>query len=35
MDLINALPADVIALAISITDGTIDPDMNEYSDEMD
>jgi hypothetical protein len=35
MDLINALPADVIALSISITDGTIDPDMNEYADEMD
>ena len=35
MDLINALPADVIALSISITDGTIDPNMNEYSDEMD
>jgi len=35
MDLINALPVDVIALSISITDGTIDPDMNEYANEMD
>ncbi len=35
MDLINALPADVIALSISITDDTIDPGMNEYADEMD
>jgi hypothetical protein len=35
MDLINALPADVIVLSISITDGTIDPDMNEYANEMD
>ncbi len=34
MDLINTLPADVIALSISMTDGTIDPDMNEYADEM-
>jgi hypothetical protein len=28
MDLISALPADVIALSISMTDGTTDPDMN-------
>jgi hypothetical protein len=28
-------PLSVIALSISITDGTIDPDMNEYADEMD
>jgi hypothetical protein len=35
MDLISALPADVIALSISMTDGTTDPDMNEYVDEMD
>ena len=35
MDRINALPADVIALSISMTNGTIDPDMNEYADEMD
>jgi hypothetical protein len=35
MDLINALPADVIALSISMTDGTTDLDMNEYADEMD
>ncbi len=35
MDLINALPADAIALSISMTDGTTDPDMNEYADEMD
>ncbi len=36
MDLMSALPAaDVIALSISMTDGTTDPDMNEYVDEMD
>ncbi len=35
MDLINALPADVIALSISMTDGTTDPDMNDYANEMD
>jgi hypothetical protein len=35
MDLINALPADVIALSISMTDGTTDPDMIEYANEMD
>jgi hypothetical protein len=35
MDLINTLPADVIALSISMTDGTTNPDMNEYADEMD
>ncbi len=34
-DLINVLPAYVIALSISMTDGTIDPDMNEYAYEMD
>ncbi len=35
MDLISALPADVIALSISMTDGTTNPDMNEYAEEMD
>ena len=35
MDLISALPAYVIALSISMTDGTTDLDMNEYADEMD
>ncbi len=35
MDLINALPTDVIALSISMTNGTTNPDMNEYADEMD
>ncbi len=35
MDLISALPADVIALSISMTNGTTDPDMNEYANEMD
>jgi hypothetical protein len=35
MDLISALPADVIALSISMTDSTTDPDMNEYANEMD
>ncbi len=34
MDLISALPAYVIALSISMTDGTTDPDMNEYANEM-
>ncbi len=34
-DLISALPADVIALSISMTDGTTDPDMIEYANEMD
>jgi hypothetical protein len=33
-DLISALPADVIALSTSMTEGTTDPDMNEYADEM-
>jgi hypothetical protein len=28
------LPADVIALS-TLTDGTTDPDMSEYADEMD
>ena len=32
--LIAALPADVIALS-TLTDGTTDPDMSEYADEMD
>ena len=36
MDLISALPTDVIALSTSMTDSTNDPDMNEeYSDKMD
>ena len=35
MDLISALPADVIALSTSMTGGTTNPDMNEYADEMD
>jgi hypothetical protein len=35
MDLINALPADVIALSVSMTDGITDPDMNEYANVMD
>ncbi len=35
MDLINALPVDVFALSISMTNGTTDPDMNEYANEMD
>jgi hypothetical protein len=35
MDLINALPVDVIALSISMIDGTTVPDMNKYADEMD
>jgi hypothetical protein len=35
MDLISALPTDVIALSTSMTDGTINPDMNEYANEMD
>jgi hypothetical protein len=35
MDLISALPTDVIALSTSMTDGTNNPDMNEYSDKMD
>jgi hypothetical protein len=35
MDLISALPAGVIALSISMTDGTKDPDMNKYANEMD
>ena len=33
--LISALPVDVIALSISMTDGTKDPDMIEYANEMD
>jgi hypothetical protein len=35
MDLISALPADVIALSISMTNGTTNLDMNEYPDKMD
>ena len=35
MDLISALPVGVIALSFSMTDGTTDPDMNKYADEMD
>jgi hypothetical protein len=34
LDLITALPADIIALS-TLTDGTTDPDMSEYADEMD
>ncbi len=34
MDLIAALPEDVIALSTMI-EGTDDPDMHEYADEMD
>jgi hypothetical protein len=34
LDLIAALPADVIALS-TLTDGTTDPNMSEYADEMD
>ena len=34
LDLIAALPADVIALSM-LTDGTTDPDMSKYADEMD
>ncbi len=35
MYLISALPADVIALSISMTNGTTDPDMNKYTNKMD
>ena len=35
MDLTSALSADIIALSISMTDGTTNSDMNEYTDEMD
>jgi hypothetical protein len=35
MDLISALPTDVIALSTSMTDGTNNPDMHKYADEMD
>jgi hypothetical protein len=35
MDLISALPADVIALSTSMIDGTTDLDMKVYADEMD
>ncbi len=34
LDLIAALPADVIALS-TLTDGTTDPNMSKYADEMD
>jgi hypothetical protein len=34
LDLIAALPADVIALS-TLTDGTTDPDMSEYADKID
>jgi hypothetical protein len=34
MDLIAALPKEVIALS-TVTEGTDDPDMHEYADEMD
>ena len=35
MDLISALPMNVIALSTSMTNGTNDPDMNKYSNKMD
>ena len=35
MDLISSLSTNVIALSISMTDGTNDPDMHEYANEMD
>ena len=34
-DLISALPADVIALSISMTNGTNNLDMHKYANEMD
>jgi hypothetical protein len=34
LDLIAALPADVNALS-TLTDGTTDPDMSKYAEEMD
>ena len=34
LELISALPEDVIALS-TMTDGTADPNMSEYADEMD
>jgi hypothetical protein len=34
LDLITALPADIIALSM-LMDGTTDPDMSEYADNMD
>jgi hypothetical protein len=34
LDLIAALPADLIAFSM-LMDGTTDPDMSEYVDEMD
>jgi hypothetical protein len=35
LDLLAALPEDVIALSTTMTDGMADPDMSEYADEMD
>ena len=35
MDLISALPTDIIALLNSMANGTNDPDMHEYADELD
>jgi hypothetical protein len=35
MDLISALPTDIIAMSISMTDGTNDPDRNKYANKMD
>ena len=34
MDLISALPTDVIALSTSMTDGTNNPDLHKYAEEM-
>ena len=35
LDLLAALPEDVIALSTMMMDGMADPDMSEYADEMD
>ena len=35
MDLLSALPEDVIALSRTMTDVSIDPQMQEYADEED
>ena len=35
LDLISALPTDIIALSNSMTDGTNNLDMHKYMDEMD
>jgi hypothetical protein len=35
MDLIAALPTDIIALSTTMTEGMDDPDMHEYADKMD